>query len=185
MEYGNIVLASTKSGFVPNAIKWFTKSQFSHSLVTMPDVLSIPMCIEAAESGVDTTRFDKSYINNADQGYQVWHLKISQEIKDKAIISILNDLEIGYGFLQFPWFMWRKLNEIFGKDIKSHNNWDHHGMICSQLCVAYLIACGLGYIFADYGIGSVAPQDLQNIFKAHPELFELSEEVRLPKGVAA
>lgn len=177
--YGNIVLASTKSGFVPNAIKSFTGSIFSHSLVTMPAVLGVPMCIEAAETGVDFTRFDTGYVNAQDQGYEVWNIKIDQSIKDKAIISILSDLEISYGFLQYPWFMWRRVCLFFGKDIKSQRNWDHNGIICSQLCVAYLKACGLGHIFKGYGDGSVAPQDLQNIFKSHPELFEKIDSVRI------
>lgn len=177
--HGNIVLASTKGQFIPNAIKWFTGSMFSHSLVTMPEVLSTPMCIEAAETGVDFTRFDTGYVNAQDQGYEVWNLKIDQSIKDEALVKILSDLEIGYGFLQYPWFMWRRLCKFFGKDIKSQNNWDHNGMICSQLCVAYLEACGLGVLFTGYGKGSIAPQDLQDIFKAHPELFEKIESVRL------
>lgn len=179
MEYGFIVLASTQGQFVPNAIKWFTQSQFSHSLVTTPDVLGVPMCIEAAEGGVDFTRFDTGYTDNQDQGFEVWRVKIDQSIKDKAIVSILGDLETGYGFLEYPWFMWRRICLLFGKDIKAQNNWNESGMICSQLCVAYLKACGLGYVFTGYGEGSVAPQDLQNIFKAHPELFEKTDSVRL------
>jgi hypothetical protein len=177
--YGHLVLANTKSGFIPSAIKWVTNSQFSHSFVTVPDILSTPMCIEAAEGGVDMTRFDTSYADNQSEGYEIWNIKIDQSIKDAAIVSILADLEIGYGFLQFPWFVWRKLNLLFGREIKQQNNWDTNGMICSQLCVAYLKACGLGYVLAGYGNGSIAPQDLQDIFVAHPELFEKTESVRL------
>jgi hypothetical protein len=177
--YGNIVLASTKKGFVPNAIKSFTGSVFSHSLVTMPDILGIPMCIEAAEGGVDTVRFDKNYVNDPGQGYQVWKVKTSQEVKDRAIVQLLGSLETGYGFLEYPWFMWRRLNSLLGKDIKAQDNWNTSGTICSQLCVEYLKACGLGYVLIGYGRGSIAPQDLQNIFKSHPEMFELEEEVRL------
>lgn len=177
--YGHVVLASTKKGFVPNAIKWFTRSKFSHSLVTLPDMLGAPLCIEAAEGGVDAVRFDNNYANDPGQGYQVWRVKIDQSIKDAAIVSVLNDLEIRYGLFQFAWFMWRALNRLFGRDVKNQDNWNHDGMICSQLCVAYLTSCGLGHLFQGYGQGSVAPQDLQDIFMAHPELFELVQEVRL------
>jgi hypothetical protein len=169
---GQIVLASTKTGFVPNAIKWFTQSQFSHSFVTMPDIVGIPMCVEAAEGGVDFTRFDTSYVNNTNEGYQVWNIKIDQSIKDAALVTMLNDLEIGYGFLELIWFMWRRICLVLGRDIKLQNNWSNQGIICSKLCVAYLNACGLQAVMAGYGIGSIAPQDLQNIFLAHPELFE-------------
>lgn len=179
MEYGYIVLASTKGEFIPNAIKWFTNSVFSHSLMTMPEILGIPMCIEAAENGVDMTRFDIGYIQNKNQSYQVWKVKISKKTKDKALSIILNDLEISYGFLEYLYFIVRRLCLFFGKDIKSTNNFITNGMICSQLCVAYLNACGLQHTMDGYGVGSIAPQDLQNIFKANPKVFELVEEVRL------
>lgn len=179
MFYGNIVLASTKGQFIPNAIKWFTQSQFSHSFVTTPEILGIPMCIEACEGGVDITEFNLNYLDNPNQGYEVWNIKIDSSIKDEAIKSILVDLEIGYGFLEYPWFIWRRICLFFGKDIKSKNNWNTDGMICSQLCVEYLKSCGLGNVLAGYGKGSIAPQDLQNIFNAHPELFEKIESVRL------
>jgi hypothetical protein len=179
MNSGNLVLATSKSSFISKCIRWFTQSQFSHSFVTMPDVLGFPMCIEAAEGGVDYMRFDAEYSSNQDSSYEVWNIKISQSVKDAAMQSILNDLETNYGFLEYPWFMWRKLNSLFGRDIKSQNNWNTDGMICSQLCVAYLTACGLSNIFAGYGKGSVAPQDLSVIFHAHPELFELIQSVRM------
>jgi hypothetical protein len=180
MSYGYVVLADSKSGFVPNGIKWFTQSQFSHSLVTTPDILGAPMCIEAAEGGVDFTRFDESYTNNQSQGYEVWNVKVDQSVKDAALLILFNDLETHYGFLEYPWFIWRRINLFFGRDIKSHNNWNTDGMICSQLCVAYLKACSIPeYVFAGYGNGSIAPQDLQNIFKAHPEYFEKVTSVRL------
>jgi len=71
------------------------------------------MGIEAAEQGVDAVRFDKNYINDPSQGYEVWRINIPQDVKDRAIVSLLNDLEIGYGFFQYPWFIWRKLNLFF------------------------------------------------------------------------
>jgi hypothetical protein len=180
MAYGDIVLADNEAkNLISSAIKWFTQSIFSHSFVTMPDTLNIPMCIEAAEGGVDFQRFDTAYRDNTSEGYQRWNIKIDQSIKDAALVSVLNDLETGYGYLEYPWFMWRRINLLFGRDIKSHNNWNSDGMICSQVCVAYLKACGLQSVLAGYGNGSIAPQDLQNIFKAHPELFELVESVRL------
>lgn len=177
--YGNIVLANSKKGFVPWAIKWFTGSAFSHSFVTTPDILGVPMCIEAAEGGVDFTRFDSSYANDQNEGYEVWNIKIDQKIKDAALVSILNDLELSYGFLQYPFFVYERVCKLFGKDIKSHKNWNTSGMICSQLCVAYLKACGLEKVFVGYGDGNVVPQDLQNIFMAHSELFEKVQSVRL------
>ena len=180
MNSGNIVLADTKTGFIDSGIKWFSNSTFSHSFVTMPDTLGFPMCIEATSGGVDMTRFDTGYQNNLNEGYQVWSINVPQATKDAALQQIINDLEMSYGILQYPWFMWRRINLLFKRDIKSKDNWNTSGMICSQLCVAYLIACGLSYVLAGYGMGSISPQDLQDIFMAHPEVFSLQESVRLP-----
>jgi hypothetical protein len=177
---GNIVLATEETSFISKCIRWFTQSQFSHSFVTMPDVLSLPMCIEAVAAGVDYVRFDSEYSNNISASYQMWSIKIDQNTKDMAMQSILKDLEIEYGVLQYAYFIWRKINSLLGKDIKSQNNWFNQGMICSQLCVAYLAACGLENIFIGYGKGSISPQDLFVIFNAHPELFELVQSTRMP-----
>lgn len=173
MEYGYIVLAGTRTGFFPNAIKWFTRSRFSHSLVTMPTILGLPICIEAADSGVNTVRFDKAYSHNTEQEYEIWKLNIAPEAIDAGIREVVDDLETAYGFLEYPWFVWRSICRVFGKDIKHQDNWCTRGTICSELCVAFLKACGLGHTLAGYGEGSVSPQDLQDIFKAHPAVFEL------------
>lgn len=174
MIYGNICLATSRTSFLSKMIRWFTRSSFSHSFVTMPDVLGVPMCIEASEGGVDMARMDLNYTSNADEALEVWELSAPLDAKNKAVQSVLSDLEITYGILEYPWFIWRRICGLFGKDIRSRDNWNQGGMICSQLCVAYLSACGLSSIFAGYGKGSVAPQDLREIMLAHPELFKLT-----------
>lgn len=178
-EYGYLVLADNKKGFVPSAIKWFTNSEFSHSFITMPDILGIPMCIEAAEGGVDFTEFDHSYLDDPTEGYEIWDINVSQNIKDDALRTILGNLEESYGFFQFGFFIWRRINLLFGRDIKSNNNWVKSGIICSELCVDYIKACGLSNTLVGYGDGAISPQDLQNIFKAHPENFTFIKSMRL------
>jgi hypothetical protein len=173
MEYGYIVLSNSKKGFIPSAIKWFTGSKFSHSFVIIPSVLDVPMGIEAASSGVDAVRFDKSYENDVNQGYEIWKLNVSKDLIDNSIKNLLNDLELSYGYLQYPWFIWRRINKFFGRDIKSQNNWNVDGMICSQLCVTHLNNCLLSETMNEYGKGSISPQDLKEIFIKYPNLFEL------------
>ena len=179
MNSGDIVLAQCKNNLISKAIEWFTKSQFSHSFVIIPSILGVPVCMEAEAGGVEVGRFDKNYQNNINEGYEIWTIAISPYLKERAIISITNDLEVAYGFLQYTWFIWRRICSLLGKDIKAKNNWNNKGLICSQLVCAYLIACGLSNILEGYGKGSVSPQDLQDIMKAHPELFTMIESVRL------
>lgn len=171
MAYGHIVLAGTKSGIVPNAIKFFTNSKFSHSLITVPDLIDVPMCIEAAESGISMARFDSAYQNNPEQQIEIWEVLISPEVKDVGIKTCLDQLQMKYGFLEIPWFCWRYINKKLGKDIKSQDNWFNKNEICSELCEYYLTAAGLGVLFEGYGDSSVCPEDLATIMKNNPKYF--------------
>lgn len=181
MPAGNIVLAQSKHEFIASAIMWFSNSQFSHSLVTMPELLTYPMCIEAVSGGVDMLRFDTGYQSNSNEGYQVWSVNVPEEVKTAALQSLLNDLELGYDLISWPFFIYRKICKIFGKDVKNQNNWfNTKGFICSELVVAYLKALGLDSCLVGYGIGSIVPQDLSDIFKSLPGTFKLVETVRLP-----
>lgn len=174
-NYGHIVLADSKKEWIAQAIKWFTKSKWSHSLLTIAPEADREMGIEAASNGISAVPFDTSYRNNDTQGYNMYRVLVDDNIKDAAIRICLNDLESAYGYLEYPWFIWRSINAFFGRDIKSQNNWFNQGEVCSQLCVKYLTACNLGQIFSGYGKNSVTPQDLQVIMGANPQYFELIE----------
>jgi hypothetical protein len=171
MEYGRIVLANTKKGLVPAAIRFFTKSKFSHSLITVPDLIDVPMCIEAAEYGIDTLRFDTGYLQNPDVEIEIWEVHLPKDQIDAGIKAALDKLETGYGYLELPWFAWRWLNAVFGKDIKHQDNWCKNGTICSQLCELYLNETKRNDLFDDFGKGSVSPSDLRAVMVANPEYF--------------
>lgn len=175
MSYGHVVLANSKKEFIASIIKWVTRSNWSHSLFTIPNCCGREMGLEAAGNGVSSIPFDTGYRNNLTQGYRIYAVKVSEEVMDASISKCLDDLESFYGYLDLPWFAWRALNLLFGRDIKSQNNWAYTHKICSQLVVDYLTGCGLGHIFDGYGRNSICPQDLQIIMDAHPEYFELIE----------
>ena len=170
-DYGHIVLANSKKGIVPAIIRFFTKSQFSHSLIKLPDILGIPMCMEAADNGVSMLRFDLGYIDNKDQDINIFQVNISQEAKDRAIIHCLDSLEVRYGHLELLWFIWRAINKFFGRDIKNQNNWVENGIICSELCRIYLSSADLGNLFKDFGTGSLNAEDLRQIMLENPDIF--------------
>ena len=174
-NYGHIVLANSKTAWLAQAIKWMTKSNWSHSLLTTPPQFGREMGLEAAMNGISSVPFDLQYRNNSDSGYRVYYVMVDDSIKDAAISTCLNDLESMYGYLEYPWFIWRAINRWFGRDIKSHNNWFSQGEVCSQLCVKYLTLCKLGQLFDGYGKNTITPQDLQEIINANPKYFELIE----------
>jgi hypothetical protein len=176
MSYGHVVLSGAKTGFTSKAIKFFTGSLYSHSLITIPSIVDTEMCMEAADCGVSCLPFNKGYRQDPTEIYSMFEINVPQEIKDEAITQLLDLLEQSYGYFEIPWFMWRALNLKFGRDIKNQDNWSQKGTICSELCVLYLKLCGFSDLFRDFGEGSVCPQDLSEIMKAHPEYFTLIEE---------
>jgi hypothetical protein len=140
----------------------------------MGDFLGIPMCVEAVEGGVEVCRFDLNYVNEANEGYEVWEVNLSPALKMQALQGLTKDLEIGYGYLQLPYFVVRSLLGFVGINIQHWNNpMAGHGFICSQLACAYIIGLGRADLLVGYGKGSIAPGDLRKIMVAHPELFTL------------
>ena|ERR1700676_5588979 len=171
MKYGHVILADTYSGFIPYVIKMVTNSSFSHSLITTPNVLNTPMCMEAASVGVSMLSFEEGYGEQSGEDIRCFEVNVPQEIKDAAIKSSLKLLEKSYGYLELLWFIWRAINQLFRRDIKKQDNWSQSGLICSELCFEYLKACGLEHLFSAYGNGSISPEDIYRVMKANPDIF--------------
>lgn len=178
--YGHIVLASTSGDFVASAIRFFTgpkvftPSRYSHAFVTMPPLLGVPMCAEDSSAGVDMLRFDTGYLQNPAETVEVWQLNIPQASKDAGLQAVIGKLEQSYGYLEIPWFIWRWLNRLVGRDIKHQDNWSQTDSVCSGLVRnQYIENNGLKAFWAAYGQNSVCPQDLRDIMVTRPDLFTM------------
>lgn len=175
MEYGHVCFAYSKNEFIAKAIAWFTKSQWSHTFITVPPILGKEMAMEAGSGGTEMVMFDVGYRNNPSQKYEVYRVKIAQDIIDQALAKCLDNLEMPYGYLEYPWFVWRSICLWFGKDIKSQNNWSTKDEVCAGLTNAYIVNLYLELLVQGFGKNSVNAQDLYNIVKANPDIFELVE----------
>lgn len=175
MEYGHVCFAYSKNEWIAKAIAWFTKSQWSHTFITVPPMLGKEMVMEAGEGGVEMVMFDQAYRNNPDQKYEVYRVKLPQATIDNAIAKCMDKLEVPYGYLEYVWFIWRYLNMWFGRDIKSQDNWSTSKEVCAGLVDIYNDELGLQALSDVFGNNSISAQDIYEIVKAHPELFELVE----------
>lgn len=173
-NYGYVCFAYSKNEWLAKAIAWFTKSQWSHSFIMAPSMIDREMAMESASNGVSLVPFDSSYRNNDNQKYEVYRFKMSKESIDKGVLMTMDMLETPYGYLEYPWFMWRSLNALLGRDIKSQNNWSQQGTVCSGLVRLYIDSVSPG-LFTDFGKDSANAQDVYNVVKARPDLFELIE----------
>lgn len=175
MEYGYVCFAYTKTEWLAKAIAWFTKSQWSHTFLTVPQILGQQMVMEAGGGGVEMATFDQNYRTSPNQKYEVYRVNLPQETIDKAITVCLYELEIPYGYLEYPWFIWRFINKWLGRDIKSQDNWSTDKKVCAGLVDIYMDALGLQDLSKDFGNNSITAQDIYEIVKANPQLFTLIE----------
>lgn len=175
MEYGYLCFAYSKNEWIAKAIAWVTKSQWSHTFITVPPMLGKEMAMEAGQGGTEMVMFDKAYRQDPNQKYEAYRVKVDKKFIDESILKCMDNLEMPYGYLEYFWFMWRSINLWFGRDIKSQNNWSQKDEVCAGLSELFLNNLYLQVLFKDFGINSVNAQDIYSIVKAHPELFELVE----------
>lgn len=175
MQYGYVCVSNSKKEFTARIIRFFTRSKWSHSFVTIPDLLDTPMAMEAAGSGVSICSFNKHYRDNDGQAYKVYRFQGDASAIDASLRSLLTELQTGYGYLELPWFAWRSICRYFGKDIKAKDNWSQAGTICSELVAQYITNAGYSDFFSQFGKGSVNAQDIYEILESNPETFELIE----------
>jgi len=176
MNYGFICFAYSKNEWIAKQIAWFTKSQWSHSFITAPPMLGRELAMEAGGGGVELVTFDDAYRNNPNQNYEVYKFNCDQEQINSSIYKCLDELETSYGLLQYPWFMWRSLNKLFGRDIKGQDNWSQKGIVCSGFARHFITYAGFGDLFFEFGKSAATAQDVYNVVKNHPKLFELIEK---------
>jgi hypothetical protein len=170
--FGHIVLTHTKGNLVDWIIRFVTRSKFNHAFVIMPSILDVPMCAEDSGLGVDMLRFDTNYLNDPNEQIEVWQVNIADVFKMNGLKEVINVLEQGYGYLELPWFAWRSLCALFGKDIKSQDNWSQKNSVCSGLVRnRYISGCGLSYLFKAFGKNSVNPQDISDIAHNNSNIF--------------
>lgn len=176
MEYGHVCISNDKNKVGSWLIRKITRSKWSHAFLTIPEILGQPMAMESIGTGVTISSFDSGYKNNDHKSYRMYRFKRVIEQKDKAIVGLIKkDLQSGYGFLELPWFAWRAICKIFGKDIKHKDNWSQAGVICSELVAEYITNAGYPWLFAAFGKGSINAQDIFETVEANPEIFELVE----------
>lgn len=171
---------AVRGGFLSSAIRFFTRSGFSHSSIGWFIGGEVQAQLEAnllvglnpLVTG-DPEYTHKRYRFRAipEEVLAVWVRHLWQEFSGKQ-----------YGVLQLPWFVWRWLLQHVLKVKKEfHHTWFPNGTICSELVYQYFQFAAL-YLsqhgrpefekaLEGYGADTVSPQDLWEIINACPQEF--------------
>lgn len=161
--------------FIAKCIRFFTKSQWSHTFaVTMEDAFLGPIVEEAGPVGVVNAGIDK-YIDGPFY-LKLWMPKTTEADVNRGIQRIFPMLNKSYGYFMLLGFilvwLWYKTT------LRKANNPFRGGIICSELVLEYLKAVfpeeqALQKMDRD----TTSPEDVYEFILNHPDLFE---EIPIP-----
>jgi len=156
---GCIGFSAIKGSFISKIIRWFTKSQWSHTFVIYKwiegDYLN-SLVIEAGDFELTIVPFNK-YIK---EGVTVEIYK-PKNLKNKkqALNNLLLKCGTVYGYLQLIGFaIVILLRKWFG--IKRKSNIFGYGIICSESVSDYLIDLGYKDIIENKSLQLISPEDV-------------------------
>lgn len=164
------IFFSASNSWISKAIRWFTKSNVSHTGIIINNQKR-KLVLEAATRQVHITTYDKHY----KKGYiEIYRPKIDEKMVDKAIDCVISKhLEKPYGYLQLLGFAIVCLLKRIG--IKIKNPLKMHS-ICSEVSRDYGAFLPLSekakQEFAKLDPDTTSPDDLRNVIKNLPESFE-------------
>lgn len=161
--------------FVAKCIRFFTKSQWSHTFcITMEDFLLGPIVEEAGPMGVVNASIDK-YLDGPFY-CKLWKIKATEDQIDAGIRRVFPMLNKSYGYFMLLGFilvwLWHKIT------LRKANNPFRGGIICSELVLEYLKA-----IFPDNAAllemdrDTTSPEDIYEFIICRSDMFE---EIPIP-----
>lgn len=145
---------STGRSFTSKAIRFFRKSQYSHTFEIVGQLSNDLVCVEAAELGVRLAPLHKHV--NKDSKVEIWKIKVDESKFHQAVRNAMCRVAHAYGFLQLIGFIWVWAWELIG--IKKDNPF-HDGIICSEEVLMFLKDCEYQLVM-DMPPNKTAPDDI-------------------------
>ena len=163
LKTGMIFLSGGEE-LVQKAIKFFTRSKFSHSFVIMPGPGGVLSALETTStivsfSPVSNKANEKNYI-------EVW---LPSRVDELWLAKTYYDYSgKWYGYLSYTWFLYLWFCRLFGYEPKKMWEWCNSGVTCTELTCTYLSRI-YPELFAGKDLNTLAPEELKEIMKASGE----------------
>lgn len=173
MKVGAIFFSSPRNpGFYSRAVKYFTKSKWSHCFYVGPAYMGELMAIET-DLKLQVVPFQKEYVEKNEDVYEAFYPQMasSVDVLNAAKLAFRETAGQTYGFLSIPWFAVRaKLGHLFS----FKKNYSTSGAICSELLVKYIRALGGEYekCVSHLTDDETSPEDLYTIVLSRQDLFK-------------
>lgn len=162
-----------KLGFYSKAVRFLTKSKWSHCFFMPHDYLGYVSVMEA-DLCVQMVPFKKEYIEKENDCYEIYRpIKATRmDIIKSSQKCFELDTGKAYGFLEIPWHAVKAILGWFG--IKLENNPIDTGEICNEVLYSYLKNLGGEYEKAISQLKSsdTNPEEIYKIVLDRVDLFE-------------
>jgi hypothetical protein len=179
MKVGSLIFCNHKKGFISSAIRFFTRSPFSHVMFSMGEILGYES-VFSAEKDMEVLPFSKFDEDNTID-YIVFEWQGVPDEKLSAVVGHLYNKYAGekYAYLQLLWYVWRWFVEIFNIDIRKKGNWfpDHNH--CSELSTRATLIIAEEYFptmknkIDEWNINNISPYDLYRIITQTPDAMKI------------
>jgi hypothetical protein len=140
MKFG--ILNATKGGFSSWLQRFVTGEPYTHSFIILDEFFGEDVILDANKIvTIEPLSFTK---NNPLIEMWIYEVELNKDFEDK-LKSILYYKYItkNYGYAQWIWFAWRRLNGLFGRDICHKHNWFPGGVVCSEISYEALEYIGM------------------------------------------
>lgn len=162
---GTIGFCSKKANFISKAIRWFTRSKWSHTYAIYqaePEVL----VVEASTFTVQLAPFEKYDSSKYTNALFIPTGFTSEEI-ERGIAKVRGKIEAQYGWLQLVGFIPVVfVKRLFGMKI---SNPSKGGIVCSELVLQYLRGLEPGAKWDAMDRNTTSPEDLFLELSTHPK----------------
>lgn len=170
---GDIGFGGKRKGFYPNAVRFFTRSRWSHCFVVTPPFLGELSVLEA-DLKVQIVPFQKEYVEKDADYYEIWRpiAASDSDLWGAASKTWIESAGSVYGFLSIPWFAIRAILAL--AKVRLTKNWFPEGEICSETLWQFIDNLGGEYkkLVSTFGENETSPQDLYALVTSRPDLFE-------------
>ena len=170
---GCIGISNRPTGWYPRAVRFFTRSKWSHCFILANSYLE-RNCVLEADLKVQLVDFEKEYIKKVADSWRIYDpVQATSSEKNYAAAETFKEYNgQTYGFLQILGMAIRIMLRWLGIS-KNMRNLFPSGVICSELVLYYLKALGGEYedAFKHLSLDETSPDDIYQVIYDNPKLF--------------
>jgi hypothetical protein len=176
---GSVVLLNNKKGLFGWLIRKVTGAPYTHCAITMGKI--IPKCdsILTAETLI-TVHPLQQYYDTPHYEFSIYEINVKESILEAVVLDLYEKRALrGYAFWQNLWFVYRRIAEKFGYDVRKQKNWFPKSDNCSEETYDMLVEIAkaaqlraLEFKLQEWNSNTFSPVDFKTVADQYPKIFK-------------